>query len=101
MKSPTVKIALSALVLSCVISSDAEAQIFRKVPSGFRQRSQAPSQRFFGNPNRNRIGGLPLQDRYGNRSTSNHRIRDNRILSDGSMQWVPNRDPSLNQVIQP
>ena len=99
MKRQTITTVFSLLALSICLSSTAQAQLFRNIRNAVGNRSQTPVRSILGNANPARIGGLPLNDQMGRGNTGRYRMRNNRVLSNGDMQWAPNRDPALNQIV--
>lgn len=86
---------LSAVILCCIFSTNTHAQLFKKAKArraqrqAMQQQNINASRRSHGQPNLNNHGGIPMYDSVPNRPTIRHRIRDNRILRDGSLQWAP------------
>lgn len=72
-----IRTATIALVIAVSLTSHSEAQ------------RNNWNQRFLGNANSNIRGGLPNFDSVPNRNSQRHRIRNNRILSNGQLQWEP------------
>jgi len=103
---------LSVATLAFCLSSNANAQMFKRAQarradrqnfqpqnsfspqSSFNQRNHQPNARF--------RGGLPMRDTVPRGPAIRHRIRDNRVMRDGSLEWVPRaQTPVVDSPRQP